>query len=70
MTFKKDLCKTCNIDGDCFCQKECQTSVNNCGMEGVVAYNKKINTRGQNYNNPDYVEFINDRQSKPTSGIW
>jgi len=61
MKFSKELCKTCNIDGDCHCQAECQTSVNNCGMDGVIEYNKNINTRGQNYDRPDYVDFMNER---------
>ena len=59
--FKKQLCKTCNIDGECCCQKDSQKAVASCGMEGVLDYNAKINTRGQNYNNPDYVDFMNER---------
>ncbi len=62
MDFKKNLCKTCNIDGDCCCQSESQESVNNCGMDEVVTFNDRINTRGQNYNNPEYVDFMRHRR--------
>ena len=61
MKFTKPLCTKCTIDGDCCCQRESQTKVNGCGMEEVLGFNANINIRGQNYNNPDYAEFIEDR---------
>ena len=62
MKARKPLCDSCNIDGDCCCQSS-QEKCNKCGMESVVSYNAKINTRGQNRNNPEYVEFMQDRGS-------
>ena len=59
--YAKNLCKKCNLNGDCWCQNKSQKDVNNCGMEQVIAYNRKINTTGQNYDNPDYVDFMKDR---------
>jgi len=29
-------------------------------MEEVIRYNAKINTQGQNYNNPDYADFMDE----------
>jgi len=36
---RKKLCDKCNLDGDCCCQMS-QHEVDNCGMEGVLEYNR------------------------------
>jgi len=40
--YSKTLCENCTLDKDCYCQNKSQKSVNNCGMEAVLAANKKI----------------------------
>jgi len=37
--FKKETCKQCNMDNDCFCQKS-EKKMNDCGMEEILSNNE------------------------------
>ena len=60
--FSKNLCKTCNLDGDCYCQHKSQKCTNDCGMDEVIEQNRKLRSRSQTYDNPEYVDFMNERR--------
>ena len=63
MSYRKKTCGNCSLDGACDCQQT-QEKCNVCGMEQVIGYNRAINTRGQNYDNPEYAAFMADKQTQ------
>ena len=60
--FAKLLCHKCTLNNDCCCQKESFHSVDNCGMEKVLGYNKEYNLQlqtGRLERDPDTGNFNN-----------
>ncbi len=59
--FTKPSCEKCNLNNDCYCQNKSQKFVNDCGMDKVLEYNRKLNSKhSQTYDNPDYAEFMQE----------
>ena len=59
--FTKDLCKKCTLNGDCCCQNKSQSDVNTCGMDEVLGYNGKLNSKhSQTYDNPECAKFMDE----------
>ncbi|MHC4621809.1 MAG: hypothetical protein ACYTEQ_29055 [Planctomycetota bacterium] len=58
--FTKGLCNECPIADDCCCRRESEEAVNKCGMDEVNEHNRRLRTRSQTYDNPEYVEYMRE----------